>query len=88
LKLKSDELLSGLGFCLNLRPYTKVVSMSVGGTKSEVVNAAVREMVAAGIPVIVAAGGALHSSTSHLNLIRVCRFFSSASQFNLRRFCR
>ena len=57
-KGKSSSILSALDWVAdhdagNAR---KVVSMSVGGPRSEIINGAVREMVAMGIPIIAAAG--------------------------------
>ena len=57
-KGSSSTMLSALDWVLDhgVGDDRKVVSMSVGGPRSEVINAAVRELVAAGVPVIVAAG--------------------------------
>ena len=58
-KGKSSTILSALDWVADQDAgvgQRKVVSMSVGGPKSEVINAAVREMVSMGIPVVAAAG--------------------------------
>lgn len=57
-KGKSSTVLSALDWVADhdAGGQRKVVSMSVGGPRSEVINAAVRDMTAMGIPVVAAAG--------------------------------